>query len=172
MKKIRQPNRCAKSEPVVTKGQYTCPMHPEIVRDQPGECPICGMALEPMVPTANASEENAELIDMTRRFAFGAALTLPIFLLAMGHLLPNAPVWVFGDASRWIQFALSTPVVLWAGWPFFQRGYRSIISGHLNMFTLIALGIGVAYVYSTLAILFPPYFPIDRDRPRKGRDLF
>ena len=134
-------------------------MHPEIERDQPGDCPICGMALEPRTISADSAAENAELIDMTRRFWIGAALTLPVFLLAMSHLVPDAPPWLSGDVARWIQFVLSTPVVLWAGAPFFKRGWRSIQSGHLNMFTLIAIGIGVAYLYSAAVMLIPGAFP-------------
>jgi Cu+-exporting ATPase len=138
---------------------YTCPMHPEIERDQPGDCPICGMALELKTISADSAENNSELIGMTRRFWIGAALTLPVFLLAMSHLVPHAPSWLSGDVSRWIQFVLSTPVVLWAGWPFFKRGWRSVQSRHLNMFTLIAIGVGVAYLYSAIVMLFPSAFP-------------
>ena len=138
---------------------YTCPMHPEIVRDRPGDCPICGMALEPKTISAATPEDDAELRDMTRRFWIGAALTFPVFLLAMSHLWPSAPAWLSGDVSRWIQFALSTPVVLWAGGPFFLRGWRSIQTRHLNMFTLIAIGVGVAYLYSAVVMLFPGAFP-------------
>ena len=138
---------------------YTCPMHPEIERDQPGDCPICGMALELKTISANSVENDAELIDMTRRFRIGAALTLPVFFLAMSHLIPRSPAWLSGDWSRWIQFVLSTPVVLWAGWPFFKRGWRSIRSRHPNMFTLIAIGVGVAYLYSAVVMLFPGLFP-------------
>ncbi|HEV2841493.1 MAG TPA: heavy metal translocating P-type ATPase [Chthoniobacterales bacterium] len=138
---------------------YTCPMHPEIERDQPGDCPICGMALELKTVSADSPEDNSELIDMTRRFWIGAALTLPVFLLAMSHLVPDAPSWPSGDISRWIQFVLSTPVVLWAGWPFFKRGWRSVQSQNLNMFTLIAIGVGVAYLYSAVVLLLPGAFP-------------
>jgi Cu+-exporting ATPase len=134
-------------------------MHPEIERDQPGDCPICGMALEPKTISAGSPPDDAELIDMTRRFWIGTALTLPVFLLAMSHLLPNAPAWLSGEASRWIQFALSTPVVLWAGWPFFKRGWRSLRTRNLNMFTLIAIGVAVAYFYSAAVMLFPGLFP-------------
>jgi Cu+-exporting ATPase len=134
-------------------------MHPEIRRDSPGECPICGMALEPETISADREEDNSELIDMSRRLWIGTALALPVFLLAMSHLIPNAPPWLSGDASRWIQFALSTPVVLWAGWPFFKRGGRSIRTRNLNMFTLIAIGVGVAYFYSAVVMLFPGAFP-------------
>ena len=138
---------------------YTCPMHPEIERDAPGECPICGMALEPKTVSAATEEDDSELTDMTRRLWIGAALTLPVFLLAMSHLVPNAPEWMFGDSSRSIQFVLTTPVVLWAGWPFFVRGWRSLHSRHLNMFTLIAIGIGVAWLYSCVALFSPGWFP-------------
>ena len=138
---------------------YTCPMHPEIERDQPGACPICGMALEPKTVSAEPEEESGELRDMTRRFWIGAALALPVFLLAMAHVFPSAPHWVMGDASRWTQFILSTPVVLWAGWPFFVRGARSLRTLHFNMFTLIAIGVGAAYIYSVVAMLAPGVFP-------------
>jgi len=141
-----------------TKTIYTCPMHPEIEQDHPGDCPKCGMALEPKTVTA-APEDDGELRDMTHRFWIGAALTLPVFLLAMGHLLPSVPEWTMGAASRWTQFLLSTPVVLWAGWPFFERGVRSLITRHLNMFTLIALGVAAAYSYSAVAMLAPGAFP-------------
>lgn len=138
---------------------YTCPMHPEIERNHPGECPICGMALEPKTISTDSVEDNSELIDMTRRFWVGAGLTLPVFLLAMSHLVSSAPLWLAGDLSRWIQFLLSTPVVLWAGWPFFKRGWRSIQNRNPNMFTLIAIGVGVAYLYSAIVLLFPGAFP-------------
>jgi len=117
------------------------------------------MALEPKNATAGSEGENAELRDMTRRFWFGAALSLPVFILAMGHLFPSASHWAQSEWSRWAQFILSTPVVLWCGWPFFQRGWQSIINRSLNMFTLIGLGISVAYVYSAVAMLFPQMFP-------------
>jgi Cu+-exporting ATPase len=138
---------------------YTCPMHPQIEQDHPGNCPICGMTLEPKNAGAGSEEENAELRDMTRRLWIGSALTLPVFLIAMAHLLPNAPTWVDSDPSRWIQFVLSTPVVLWAGWPFFVRGWQSLVNRSLNMFTLIAMGIGVAWLYSAIVMLAPGIFP-------------
>ncbi|MDI1312066.1 heavy metal translocating P-type ATPase [Prosthecobacter sp.] len=142
---------------------YTCPMHPEVQQDHPGECPKCGMALERMNAPAGAvdEEENAELNDMTRRFWIGAVLTLPVFFLAMSHLIPalGRQPWITGDVSRWIQFVLTTPVVLWAGWPFFKRGWRSVMSMNLNMFTLIAIGVGAAYVFSAVAMLLPDLFP-------------
>ena len=138
--------------------QWTCPMHPQIVRDGPGACPICGMALEPMTPSA-AQTPNPELADMTRRFWVALALSAPLFalemgshLLGLGHLLSRA-------AMNWVQFALATPVVLWAAWPFFARGWASLQSRNLNMFTLIAMGIGVAFAYSVVAVLAPGVFP-------------
>jgi Cu+-exporting ATPase len=134
-------------------------MHPEIERDGPGACPICGMALEPKTISAATVEDDSELTDMTRRLWLGAVLTLPVFLLAMSHLIPQAPDWFSGNASRWVQFLLATPVVLWAGWPFFVRGWQSLVSRHLNMFTLIAIGVGVAWAYSCVALLFPGLFP-------------
>jgi len=138
---------------------YTCPMHPEIEQDHPGNCPICGMTLEPKNVVAGGKEENAELHDMTRRFWIGVALSVPVFILAMWHMLPGAPDWVQGDISRWAQFILSTPVVLWCGWPFFQRGWQSIRNRSLNMFTLISIGVGTAYFYSAVVVLLPQLFP-------------
>ena len=136
---------------------YTCPMHPQIEQVGPGTCPICGMALEPKMVTAD-SGPNHELADMTRRFWIGLALTLPVFTLEMGahvlgmHMLPQ-------QLSNWVQLALATPVVLWAGWPFFERGWQSLLTRNLNMFTLIAMGVGVAYVYSLVATFAPGLFP-------------
>ncbi|CAA9234548.1 MAG: Lead, cadmium, zinc and mercury transporting ATPase; Copper-translocating P-type ATPase [uncultured Chthoniobacterales bacterium] len=151
----RNPSWSAESKTI-----YTCPMHPEIEQDHPGECPKCGMALEPRtVASADDDDGNAELNDMTRRFWISAALTLPVFVLAMSHLVPSAPSWMAGDEARWLQFALSTPVVLWAGWPFFRRGWASIRSGNLNMFTLIAIGVGSAFLYSVVVMLAPGLFP-------------
>ena len=144
------------------KAVYTCPMHPEVQQDHPGDCPKCGMALEPKTVTAGVDDgENVELRDMTKRFWIAAALTLPVFVLAMSHLIPvlGKQAWVTSDVSRWAQFALTTPVVCWAGWPFFVRGWRSIISRHLNMFTLIAIGVGAAFVFSAVAMLLPGLFP-------------
>ena len=138
---------------------YTCPMHPEVEQGHPGSCPICGMALEPKTPGRASEEENAELRDMTLRFWIGAVLALPVFVLGMTHLFPPAPTWVSSDWSRWLQFVLSTPVVLWAGAPFFQRGWQSILNRSPNMFTLIAMGVGVAYIYSLVVMLAPGIFP-------------
>ena len=114
-------------------------MHPEVQQDHPGDCPKCGMTLEPKTATASPDkEENAELHNMTRRFWVGAVLALPVFVLSMAHMIPalGRKSWTNGDTSRWLQFALTTPVVWWAGWPFFVRGWRSIVTRHLNMFTL------------------------------------
>jgi P-type Cu+ transporter len=138
---------------------YTCPMHPQIEQDHLGNCPICGMTLEPKTQIAGNEEENAELRDMTRRFWIGAVLALPVFVLGMAHVFPNAPIWVTSDGSRWLQFLLSTPVVLWCGWPFFLRGWQSIRNRSPNMFTLIAMGVGVAYIYSAVVMLAPSIFP-------------
>jgi P-type Cu+ transporter len=147
--------------PAGSKIIYTCPMHPEVEQDHPGDCPKCGMALEPKTVAATPDEGNPELADMTRRFWVGAVLTLPVFLTAMAHLVPalSHQDWVNGEASRWMQFLLSTPVVLWAGLPFFKRGWRSLITRQLNMFTLIALGVGTAYLFSAVAMLVPRVFP-------------
>jgi Cu+-exporting ATPase len=146
--------------PAVPGAIYTCPMHPQIRQAGPGSCPICGMALEPLVVTAEAAPDH-ELADMSRRFWIGLALALPVFLLEMGSHIPALHVGrlVPMQASIWIQFALSTPVVLWAGAPFFARGWASLVSRHLNMFTLIALGTGAAYLYSLAATFAPGLFP-------------
>ena len=139
--------------------EYTCPMHPEIRRDNPGSCPICGMALEPLVVTSDAGP-NAELVDMTRRFWIGAVLTVPIVLLVMGtHFVDSIAEAIPATTSNWIQLVLATPVVLWAGWPFFVRGWASVRTRRLNMFTLIAMGIGVAWLYSVVATVAPGIFP-------------
>jgi Cu+-exporting ATPase len=142
------------------KTEYTCPMHPEIVRDAPGSCPICGMALEPRVVSVD-EVENPELTDMRRRFWVCAALTIPVFLVGMSDLIPGAPLQrlVAPNIWAWIQLLLATPVVLWGGWPFFVRAWQSIVNRSLNMFTLIGLGVAVAYLYSLAATLFPEVFP-------------
>ncbi|UNK81340.1 heavy metal translocating P-type ATPase [Sphingopyxis granuli] len=138
---------------------WTCPMHPEVRQDHPGACPICGMALEPAMVTADEGP-SAELIEMTRRFWIGLALSLPVLVLEMGgHLFPALHHLIPMKASIWIQFALATPVVLWAGWPFFQRGWASLKTRNLNMFTLIAMGTGVAWLYSVVAAVAPGIFP-------------
>jgi Cu+-exporting ATPase len=143
-----------------TRTEYVCPMHPEIVRDAPGACPICGMALEPRTVSA-LDDENPELVDMRRRFWVSVAFTLPTFLLAMSDLIPGQPVLRFlsAEASGWVQLALSAPVVLWGGLPFFQRGWTSIVNRSLNMFTLIALGTAAAFGFSVFALLFPSLLP-------------
>ena len=145
--------------PVQGAATYTCPMHPEIVRNGPGSCPICGMALARLVPAGD--EENAELIDMTRRFWVGAALTLPVFVVAMAaELAPNLLAKLMNPMlAQWLEALLATPVVLWGGWPFFVRGWQSLVNRHLNMFTLIALGVGVAWTYSVVGLLLPTLFP-------------
>jgi len=138
---------------------WTCPMHPEVRQDHPGACPICGMALEPEM-VSHDTGPSAELIDMTRRFRIGLALALPVFALEMGgHLFPLVHRLVPMSLSVWIQLALATPVALWAGWPFFERGWASLKSRNLNMFTLIAMGTGVAWLYSVVAVLAPGLFP-------------
>jgi Cu+-exporting ATPase len=167
---IRQstPGSCPKCgmalEPVsapipAAKTEYVCPMHPQIVRNEPGSCPICGMALEPR--TVALEEENPELVDMTRRFWVSVVLAGPVFVLAM--VADLAPGWLpqgLGmPAVQWIELALATPVVLWGGWPFFVRGWQSVVTWNLNMFTLIALGVAVAWTYSVVALLFPEIFP-------------
>jgi Cu+-exporting ATPase len=145
-------------EPVVKGAIYTCPMHPEIRQDGPGSCPICGMALEPEMPSADTGP-NPELVDFTRRFWIGLVLTLPVFVLEMGAHVVGAHGWVDPTLSNYIQFGFATPVVLWAGWPFFVRGWQSLLTRNLNMFTLIAIGTGVAYIYSVVATLAPDVFP-------------
>ena len=144
--------------PVVPGAIYTCPMHPQVRQEGPGSCPICGMALEPETVTAEAPV-NHELIDFTRRFWVSLVLTLPVFALEMGGHLTGLMMRIPGQTSNWIQFALATPVVLWAGWPFFQRGWASIRNRSLNMFTLIAIGVGAAWIYSVVAVLAPGLFP-------------
>ena len=148
----------AKAEPVPEGTIYTCPMHPEIRQVGPGSCPICGMALEPVLVSLEA-EPNLELIDMRRRFWIGLVLTIPVFLLEMGGHLLGLDHLVSQRSSNWIQLIFATPVVLWAGWPFFQRGWQSLVTRNLNMFTLIAMGTGAAWIYSVVATLAPGIFP-------------
>ena len=150
----------ATAPPAEAGAIYTCPMHPQIRQAGPGNCPICGMALEPVEVSAEAAP-NEELADMRRRFWIGLLLTLPVFILEMGAHIPGLAMHAIVPpaTSVWIQFVLATPVVLWAGWPFFQRGWASVQSGHLNMFTLIALGTGAAYLYSLAATFAPGWFP-------------
>ncbi|WP_046863425.1 heavy metal translocating P-type ATPase [Microvirga massiliensis] len=148
----------AKAEPVPEGTIYTCPMHPEIRQVGPGSCPICGMALEPVLVGADTGPSE-ELIDMTRRFWIGLVLTIPVFVLEMGGHLIGLEHLIPQTTSNWIQLLLATPVVLWAGWPFFERGWRSVVSRNLNMFTLIAMGTGVAWIYSIVATLAPGIFP-------------
>jgi Cu+-exporting ATPase len=142
-------------------GLWTCPMHPEIVRNGPGSCPICGMALEPMTPVGAADERNPELDAMTRRFWVGVALSIPLLVLATLDELIGRPLQqlLTPQGDVWLQLVLATPVVLWGGWPFFERGWASLVMRRLNMFTLIALGTGVAYAYSLVAALLPGIFP-------------
>jgi len=152
--------------------KWTCPMHPEIVRDGPGSCPICGMALEPM--TVSAEEpENVELADMTRRFRVSTVLTVPLVLAAMRELIPGQPFEHTAPALlSWGELLLATPVVLWGGWPFFVRGWESLVNRSLNMFTLIAMGVGVAYVFSLVATMFPGIFPASFRGHGGGVDVY
>jgi P-type Cu+ transporter len=141
-------------------GAYTCPMHPEIVRDAPGSCPKCGMALEPRTATAG-EEESHELVDMRRRFWISVVLTIPLVVVTIGEHLPGHPLARIAtmETLGWLEMVLATPVVLWGGWPFFVRGWQSVVHRSLNMFTLIGLGVSVAYLYSLVAKLFPGIFP-------------
>ncbi len=148
----------ASSAGISERAVYTCPMHPEYHQIGPGNCPICGMALEPEVVTLD-SPPNHELTGMTLRFRVGLVLALPVLVLEMGGHLVGSHGWVDQTLSNWIQLVFATPVVLWAGWPFFVRGWQSLLTRNLNMFTLIAMGVGVAYAYSVVATLLPGIFP-------------
>lgn len=143
-------------EALPKRTEYTCPMHPEVIRSEPGACPICGMALEPREVTGQ--EANPKLSDMRRRFWISIALTAPLLILMLLSLFPGVH-WLSNTAAGWIQFALATPVVLWAGWPFFERGWLSLVNRHFNMFTLIALGTGASYLFSVAALFFPSIIP-------------
>ena len=148
------------SAPARPGAKYTCPMHPEVVEDQPGSCPKCGMALEPMTPQAGAEEDDPELKDMTRRFWVGAALTVPVLILAMGPMI-GLPIdkWIGHSLAKWLELVFATPVVLWAGWPLLARGYRSFATWNLNMFSLISVGVTAAWGYSIIATIAPGIFP-------------
>ncbi|WP_145144839.1 copper-translocating P-type ATPase [Roseomonas gilardii] len=149
----------APPQPLAGEGVvYTCPMHPQIRQIGPGNCPICGMTLEPETPSVETGP-SLDLVDMQRRFWVGLVLALPVFALEMGGHLTNLHMLLGAQSSNWIQMVLATPVVLWAGWPFFERGWTSIVTRHLNMFTLIAMGTGVAWVYSVVATIMPGIFP-------------
>jgi Cu+-exporting ATPase len=147
-------------EPMPEGTLYTCPMHPEIVQEGPGDCPICGMALEPMMPTADVGP-NPELVDFRRRFSIGAALTVPLLFLTMGPLFGITGIReFFGERTTlWIELALGTPVILWAGWPFLVRGAKSFVTMNLNMFSLIGMGVAAAYAFSVVAVVLPHIFP-------------
>ena len=163
-----QPGACPKGgmtlEPVMPvaspKTEWTCPIHTQIVRDRPGNCPICGMALEPRTAQAG-EEENPEYLDMRRRFRVGVVLSIPLVLIAMRDLIPGLRLenMISSGALKWVELLLATPVALWGGWPFFVRGWQSVVNRSPNMFTLIGLGVGVAYLYSLAAVFFPGLFP-------------
>ncbi len=152
-------------KPAAVDARYTCPMHPEIIRNAPGNCPICGMSLEPMEPT-NGQAEDDELRSMTHRFWMSVPLSVIVIAMAMSHSFPGFEVGASGGRiMQWGELALSTPVILWAGWPFFVRAWQSLLSRHLNMFTLIGLGVGVAYAYSLVATIAPSLFPLSFHDP-------
>jgi P-type Cu+ transporter len=155
---VHHPAAPLPTKPAVEGAIYTCPMHPQIRQDHPGACPICGMALEPEIGT-EATGPSAELVDMTRRFWIALALSIPVFALEMGGHFVDLHRFVPEGLSNWIQLALATPVALWAGWPFFERGWASLKSRNLNMFTLIAMGVGVAWAFSVVATVAPQLFP-------------
>ena len=151
-------NPPAEEKPVPQNAIYTCPMHPEVRQEHPSDCPKCGMALEPLDATGEDSG-SGELDDMTQRFVVSVLFGLPVFLLAMAHLVPATAAFGDSDMSRWLQFLLAVPVVCWCGFPFFLRGWRSVLSRHWNMFTLISLGVGAAFLMSAAAMLAPDFFP-------------
>lgn len=162
--------RCVKkANNMADQKEYTCPMHPEIQQDHPGLCPICGMTLEPK--ETKAEIDDSEYRDMLRRFWIGAILMIPVLLLAASKMFPFLQLEkiVSGPVSHWIQFIISTPIVLWAGWPFFERAWYSLLNRSLNMFSLIALGVGSAYFYSVIAVIFPNWFP---DSFKENGELF
>ena len=165
------------SEPKTsTASQYTCPMHPEVLSPKPGACPKCGMALEPVAATESTA--NPELASMTRRFWVSAALTLPLLAVMVSDIVPGRPLQQLLEGSRlmwilgWIELALATPVVLWGGWPFFERGWASIVHRSPNMFTLIAMGSGAAYLYSVAAVVAPDLFPAGFRDPSGNLGLY
>ena len=171
------PGSCPKCgmalEPVMPEAvplhtQWTCPMDPEVIQDKPGSCPICGMALEPVIPSVSESDENAEYKYMKKRFRAGVALSIPLLVIGMRDLIPGRILDNVASAQfyGWLQLALATPAILWAGWTFFVRAWSSLLNKSLNMFTLIGLGVGVTYIYSLVAILFPEMFPASF----RGRD--
>jgi P-type Cu+ transporter len=160
--RFRQPSKTPTERPTASgkwdSAEYICPMHPEIIRNDPGSCPICGMALEPRVMTRE-QQASPELADMTRRFWVGLALALPVVVLEMSGHLASLHRLIPPRVSGWLQLVLATPVVLWAGWPFLVRGWTSVVARSLNMFTLIAMGTGVAWTYSVVATFAPGLFP-------------
>ncbi len=160
LRKRREKDREKEQAETASGKEYTCPMHPEVVQQGPGSCPICGMDLEPKQISAE-EEENPELVAMTRRFWVSLALAVPVLFLAMSDLIPGEPVqhWLGVRTITWIELVLATPVVLWGGSIFFRRAWASLVNRNLNMFTLIGLGTGVAYLYSLVAALFPEIFP-------------
>jgi Cu+-exporting ATPase len=160
--------------PPVTRTEWVCPMHPEVVRDEPGTCPICGMALEPREGAAEGDDDNPELRDMTRRFWVSVVLAVPLLIVAMGDLIPGRPLERLASprASGWLELLLATPVVLWGAWPFFVRGWQSVVNRSLNMFTLISLGVGVGYAYSVVATVAPGIFPRSFRTEGGGVDVY
>ncbi|WP_306868599.1 copper-transporting P-type ATPase [Neorhizobium galegae] len=154
MEPVKAPSQAPAGDGII----YTCPMHPQVRQIGPGNCPICGMTLEPETPAVETGP-SSELVDMQRRFWIGLVLSLPVLALEMGGHLTNLHMLLGAQTSNWIQMVLATPVVLWAGWPFFERGWRSVLTRHLNMFTLIAMGTGVAWIYSVVATIVPGIFP-------------